>query len=193
MVMNVLKTLATAIGGIAPTIATMLGGPLAGTAVKALAGALGLADNATPEDITKAVGSLSPDQIAMIRKADQEHAEKMEQLGIDLKKLNADHEEAMLNAENADRASARQREVAVKDNTPKILAALVMIAATLVGVLVLTGQVTKDPSLAVQVGIVVGYVFSEAKAVLSYYFGSSTGSKIKDQTIADQAIPKVKP
>jgi hypothetical protein len=49
------------------------------------------------------------------------------------------------------------------------------------------GYKTKDPAMAGTVGIVIGYVFGEAKQVLSYYFGSSAGSATKDKTISDIA------
>ena len=48
--MDLAKTLA----GIAPTLATALGGPLAGIAVKAAVGAFGLNDDATANDLAKA-------------------------------------------------------------------------------------------------------------------------------------------
>src|SRR6267154_2046678 len=122
------KQLATSIGSFAPTLATMLGGPLAGTAVSALEQALGLKQGAGPEAITQVVqaGALTPDQVVAIRAADQKHAEVIGQQGIDLAKLNADHEEAFEKISAADRASARQREIATKDMTPKILAYLII-------------------------------------------------------------------
>ena len=39
-----------------------------------------------------------------------------------------------------------------------------------------TGYVTKDASQATLVGTVIGYAISEAKQVLSYYFGSSSSN-----------------
>ena len=78
---------------IAPTLATMLGGPLAGTAVTALEGAFGLQAGAGPEAITQAVqsGAMTPEVVAAMRAADQKHAEAMAQQGIDLEKLNLAH------------------------------------------------------------------------------------------------------
>jgi hypothetical protein len=46
------------------------------------------------------------------------------------------------------------------------------------------GYVTKDPSQATIVGTVIGYVFNEAKTVLSYYFGSSASSDRKTELMA---------
>lgn len=186
---NIFSSLANALGTIAPTLATMLGGPLAGTAVGALVNAFGLPSTATAADITKVVqtGGMSPEIIAKIRQADQEHAERLEQMKLDVLKLNAAHAEAFAADEVADRASARAREVSVRDWTPAALAWLVIIGSIALAAMVVTGNVTKDPTLAVQVGVVIGYVFNEAKAVLGYYFGSSRGSDEKSRDLADIA------
>lgn len=186
---NVFSTLASALGSIAPTLATMLGGPLAGTAVGALVNAFGLPATATVTDITKVVqtGAMTPEIIARVREADQQHAEKLKQMEIDVLALNQKHAEAFAADEVADRSSARAREVAVRDWTPAALAWLVIIGSIALAAMVVTGNVTKDPTLAVQVGVVIGYVFNEAKAVLGYYFGSSRGSDEKSRDLADIA------
>jgi len=170
-----------AISSIAPTLATMLGGPLAGTATTAIVQALGLTPEATQDDITKVVQTgLTPDTIAAIRAADQKHAEVLGQQGIDLEKLNKDHGLAMEQTFAGDRDSARKRETATGDVTTRILAYLIigsgiaMIAATLAGV-------TKVDS--VLAGTLIGYAVSEMKAVVQYYFGSSSGSARKDERI----------
>src|SRR6185295_15133686 len=66
----------TAISSIAPTLATMLGGPLAGTAVTALESALGLAPGSGADGVTAAVATgMTPETIAAVRAADQKHLE----------------------------------------------------------------------------------------------------------------------
>lgn len=180
--------LKTAIGGIAPTLAAMLGGPLAGTAVGALCSAFGLAPSAGADDVTKVVQQgLTPDAIAAVRKADQEHAERLRQMDVDVLKLNADHDAALAATDASDRDSARKREVAIGGYTTPALAWLVVAASLALGYIVVSGQVTKDPALATMAGAVVGYVFNEAKTVLAYYFGSSASSARKDATLADIA------
>ena len=71
--MDIAKTLA----GIAPTLATALGGPLAGIAVKAAVGAFGLNDDATANDLAKAVASATPEQLAALKKIDNDFAVQM--------------------------------------------------------------------------------------------------------------------
>lgn len=178
----------TAIGSIAPMLATMLGGPLAGTAVTALEGALGLTPGAGADGVTAAVATgMTPDQISAVRKADQEHAERLKQMDIDVVKMNDDFASAMVNADNADRASARDREIKVGGWTVPSMAWLVLLGSLGLTAAVVTGNVTKDPALATIVGTALGSMWSEAKQVLAYYFGSSAGSQAKDATIASQA------
>lgn len=178
----------TAIGSIAPMLATMLGGPLAGTAVTALESALGLAPGAGADGVTAAVSAgLTPEQIAAVRAADQTHAERLKQMDIDVEKMNRDFTAAMVHEDTADRASARDREIKVGGYTVPALAWLIIGGSLALTAAVVTGNVTKDPSLATIVGTALGSMWSEAKQVLAYYFGSSAGSQAKDATIANQA------
>lgn len=116
------------------------------------------------------------------KKAELAHAEKMAELGY---KNVADI--AAINA--GDRDSARKREEVVKDNTPAFLAWLIVLATVICGVVIIGDltPATKDPTQSVMVGTVIGYLFSEAKQVLAYYFGSSVGSKDKDATLSEIA------
>jgi predicted phage gp36 major capsid-like protein len=180
------KKLAGILSSVAPTLATMLGGPLAGAAVTAITSAFGLGANAGPEDVTKVIqaGGMTPEIIAQVRARDQEHAEKLRQMDIDVLKLNADHESSMATVDAGDRDSARKREIAVRGATTPALAWLVVAASVSLGAAVVAGLVTKDPAQATLVGTVIGYVFSEAKQVLAYYFGSSAGSERKTELMA---------
>jgi len=181
--------LGNALKSIAPTLATMLGGPLAGGAVAALEGVFGLTPGAGTSAIANVLqaGALTPEMIEKLREAELEQSTKMQQMKIDLVKLNLDHQDSIAADDVADRASARSMQIATKDWTPDILAWLVIGATILVAYEVLTGNIAKDPTLATLSGTVIGYLFNEAKAVLSYYFGSSVGSKEKDATLADIA------
>lgn len=100
-----------------------------------------------------------------------------------------DHERAWWTEENKrletearDRESARQREIALRDNTTKILAILIVIMAATAATAVLGGYVDglKDPITAALVGSIIGSVFTALNQVLQYYFGSSSGSARKD-------------
>lgn len=185
--------LRAAIATIAPTLATMLGGPLAGTAVSALAAAFGLEPTASAGDITKVIqtGGMTPQIIAQVREADQKHAEVMGQQGIDLKKLNDDYQMALVKAEGADRDSARQRETAVKDRTPAHLAYMiiggffVVACAQLVALMGWGDLAAKIPPQGwLLIGNISGYLSAEAKAAAAYYFGTTQGSDKKTDLLA---------
>src|SRR5574337_445636 len=170
--------LKSALGTLAPTIATMLGGPLVGAGVSALEQAFGIAPAAgasvqdRQDSITQVVqsGGMTPEVIAAVRKADQDHAERLRQMDIDIAKLNADHDTAMAQTDAGDRDSARKREIAVLGWTVPALAWLVVGASVALGAAIVSGDVTRDPAQATLVGTVIGYVFAESKLVLAYFF-----------------------
>lgn len=188
------KQLATAIGSFAPTLATMLGGPLAGTAVSALEEALGLKQGAGPDAITQVVqaGALTPDQIVAIRAADQRHAEVIGQQGLDLAKLNAAHEEAFAKIDADDRASARAREQSLKDWTPRIIAYLVIVLVMIAeGSMFFVGQPKGVDGVVL--GRILGTLDSAIMLVLGYYFGSSAGSASSRDALNHIATTKATP
>ena len=198
--------LKTALGSIAPTLATMLGGPLAGTAVSALLGAFGLTSTGDQGRdlgaITAVVqnGTMTPEIIAAVRAADQKHAETMGQQGIDLKKLNADHELAMVQTFTGDTQDARKTFGQQKAIFWLGVIVLIIFAVTMTAVLyacysLLNGGITiKDVSvvaaIAGMVGSVVGYVAANAQQVVGYFFGSSAGSSSKTDAMGD-AVSKL--
>lgn len=97
---------------VAPTVATALGGPLAGLAVEAIGSAFGWTD-ATKEKVEAVLtkGQLSSEQLVQLKLAEQAMLEKERELGFKFAEL-----------EMRDRDSARRREVDSKDNTNRILA-----------------------------------------------------------------------
>jgi hypothetical protein len=182
--------LKTALGSIAPTIATMLGGPLAGAAVTALEGALGISPGGGEEAITKVVQTgMTPDSIAAIRAADQKHAEVMQQQGIDLQKLNADSVAALAKIDAGDRDSARSREVNAKDTwTPRGLAILITVGFFgVLGYMLVNGKPQQGGDALL---VMLGSLGTAWTACVSYYFGSSAGSSRKDELLAQSTPAK---
>ena len=198
--------LKSVIASIAPTLATMMGGPLLGTAVSTLEAAFGLNPGAGADGITKVVqgGGMTPDVIAAVRKSDQLHAELMGQQGIDLVKLNLANEQASASLVVDDRKDARKANSgrdAVWWIAIAILATFAFImAAVLYGCWsLLSGGITiKDVSVVAAVaglvGAVVGYVSANAQTVVNFIFGGSLGSEKKTDAMASsvqQAIQQV--
>jgi hypothetical protein len=70
-----------------------------------------------------------------------------------------------------DRDSARKRETAVKDWTPRILAYVVIAASIGIAYGVLFHEMSADNAT---IGMIAGFMFREAAEVMGYYFGSSS-------------------
>jgi hypothetical protein len=159
------------LGTIAPTIATALGGPMAGFAVRTLSNALLGHENGSEADIGEAINVSGPDALLKIKQADNAFAVRLKELDIDLERIGLE-----------DRASARERESKTGDSwTLRILAALVIVGFLACVWFVLTGQAKglNDPAIAATIGTLIGYVSAKADQIVSYYFGSSHGSAQK--------------
>jgi hypothetical protein len=153
---NILKSFA-------PTLATAVAGPLGGAAVTALAAKLGVSD--------------SVDAVAKAISGDPAAAQKIAELELEYAKLNAQ-----------DRDSARKAyaAIATSENATKldklvvpILAlGVVGLAFSLIGVLMFVDTPNDQQQLVI---FALGFITSAAGQVLSFYFGSSQGSKDKTE------------
>jgi len=165
-----------ALKAIAPTLATALGGPFAGLAVDFIGGHLNI-QQPTLDKVKQVIaqGQLSGEQILQLKNAEQAFTTRMRELDI---------QESQLVFNDLD--SARKRESAVKDSTPRILAYMVVGSTIVLGFLVAMGDVANHVTVtsAGMIGTVLGYLVSESKQVLSYYFGSSAGSDKKTEIMA---------
>ena len=163
------------VGAVAPSLATAIGGPLGGMAMKVVAEVLGLPADSSEKDVSKAMAAATPDQLLALKKADQDFAVRMRELDIDLEKIAA-----------SDRDSARRREAQVRDWMPRVLAFVVVAGFMATVFLVLLGYVDgmKDPLMATTVGTLIGFVSAKAEQVIAYYFGSSSSSQQKTQLLA---------
>ena len=163
------------LASVAPTIATALGGPLAGVAVKTLATSLLGKENATEKELEASVLAANPETLIQLKKVDLDFKLQMEKLGVDLEKIVAE-----------DRASARQREVALHDKTPAILAYAVTLGffATLWYCFVHGMPSEGGEALLIMLGSL-GTAWS---GIIAYYYGSSAGSARKD-TLLHQSKP----
>jgi hypothetical protein len=168
--MNLLDQFGPLLGQIAPTIATALGGPLAGIAVKTLSNVLLGHENGSEEDVSAAIASASPDQLAALKKIDADFKAHMKELDIDLERIAA-----------GDRDSARQMQVATKDWTPKALAFFITFGffGALVWILVFGIPKTGTEVLL----MMLGSLSTSWTGVVQFYYGSSAGSKQKTDAL----------
>jgi len=153
---------------IAPTIASALGGPLAGMAVEAVSKAIGV----DPSDVQNTInsGKLTADQIASIQQAELALKARAQEMGLDFEKLAV-----------ADRASARQMQMTTGSFVPPLLSVLVVVAWTTIQYFLLTHVI--DPSMRELVARVLGTLDGALMLIISFYFGTSAGSQAKDQLL----------
>ena len=156
---------------VAPSIASAVGGPLAGMATKAISEALLGKPDGSEEELLQAATKATPEQLLALKKAENDFALQMRELDIDLERI-----------AGADRDSARNREIKTKDLTPKILAAGITVGYFGVLFYMLThGLPTTGGSEAMLV--MLGTLGTAFGGVMAYYFGSSAGSKEKTEAL----------
>ena len=153
---------------IAPTVATALGGPLAGMAVAAVSKALGC----DPEEVQDIIGSgkLTAEQVASIQLAELELKKQAQSMNLDFEQLAV-----------ADRKSARDMQVATKSYLVPSLAVIVVTSFVGVVISTLAGFSTIDSVMA---GTLIGYLSAKADQVLSFFFGSTAGSQRKTELLS---------
>ena len=158
---------------IAPTIASALGGPLAGLAVEAVSKAI----DVDPKDVNKIIsdGKLSADQIAQIKVAEIAMAAKAQELGLDFEKLAVD-----------DRKSARQMQATNQSFIPGAMAIVVTVG--FFGILI--GLMTEHFRTSEALMLMLGSLGTAWTGIIAFYFGSSAGSQAKDQMIHNSTPAK---
>jgi hypothetical protein len=168
--MSLLDALGPLLGQIAPTIATALGGPLAGIAVKTLSSVLLGHENGSEDEVQAALASASPDQLAALKKIDADFKVSMKELDIDLERISA-----------GDRDSARKMQTETKDWVPKVLAVVITLGffGILVWMLVQGMPQTGTEALLMMLGAL-GTAWT---GVVNFYYGSSAGSKAKTDAL----------
>lgn len=157
--MDWLKTLA-------PTVASALGGPLAGLAVSAVSKALGIDEDKVQDTISE--GKLNAEQITQLKNAEIELQKQAQELGLNFEKLAVE-----------DRKSARDMQIATKSNIPATLAIIVTIGFFSILLALMFGTVTKSDAMM----LLLGSLGTAWTAIVSYYFGSSAGSAAKTELL----------
>lgn len=167
---SVASTAGGVISVVAPTIATALGGPLAGMAVRAISNMFFGHNNGTWDDVQAALAGASPDQLTQLKKIDADFKVQMEQLNIDLERIAAD-----------DRASAREMQAANKDWIPRVLAICVTLG--FFGILISMSVRGLPVSGGEAFLLLLGALTTSFNSIIAFYYGSSSGSRAKDDII----------
>ena len=153
---------------IAPTIATALGGPLAGLAVSAIAKAVGVDEDKVTDLISS--NKMSPEQIAQVKIAEIELKKQENELGLNFETLAVD-----------DRKSAREMQAATRSIVPPALAGAITIGFFSILSMLLFGQVDgNNPTIL----MMLGSLSTAWTGIIAYYFGSSAGSQAKTEMLS---------
>jgi hypothetical protein len=163
-----MDTLLGILKGVAPVLATAIAGPAGGAAVGWLADKLGMPD-ATVETITEALQG-NPELTLKLKELDLEYAK--------------------LDAQDRDSARKAYAEVATSEYATKLDKAVVPILALgtvgiaflLIGILMFKNVPTDQQQIII---FALGFITSASSQVLSFYFGSSQGSKDKTKEIQE--------
>lgn len=153
---------------IAPTVASALGGPLAGMAVSAISKAIGVDEDKVNDLISN--NKLTADQIAQIKIAEIELQKQANELGLNFEKLAVE-----------DRNSARNMQIATRSIVPPALAGSITLGFFGILILLLLGKVDgNNPTIL----MMLGSLSTAWTGIIAYYFGSSAGSQAKTEIMA---------
>jgi len=157
---------------LAPTVASVLGGPLAGIAVTAIGSIFGMSEP-TQENIARVIsdGQLTPAMLGELRKLDLQYQNDEKERGFKYSEL-----------EFKDRDSARTMQTATKSIMPAVLT--VMITVGFFGILcwmMYDAEVVTNPPLLIMLGSL-GTAWTGACA---FWFGTTSNSHSKDLLLAN--------
>jgi hypothetical protein len=184
--MNLGKSALQVLEAVAPTIATALGGPMAGSAVTWLENWITssgkVAAEATSVEKQKAVEQAllvgDPQTLVALKTLETNFQSHMADLGVERDKLTAN-----------DVVNARSREIAIRDKTPMVLSYALLIGFFVVlGLLIFKGTPRDGGGEALLV--LLGSLATAFISVIGYYFGSSAGSASKTEAINKIAVAK---
>jgi hypothetical protein len=149
---------------VAPTLATALGGPLAGLAVAAISKVIGV----LPEEVKDVIdnGRLTADQIALIRQEEIRFKQQALEMGLNFEKLDV-----------ADRTSAREMQTVTRSKTPDILSGVITFGFFGILISMMMGY-PKDESQPLL--IMLGSLGTAWISVCAFWFGTTNSSQRKD-------------
>ena len=159
---------------IAPTIATCFGGPLAGLAVTALSKLFGVA----PDQLQSMINDnkISADQIAAVQQEEIRFKEQTQALGLNFEQLAVE-----------DRKSARDMQTTTQSIIPPLLSILVTVG--FFGILAYL-MVTPADTANTPLMIMLGSLGTAWTGIIAFYFGSSAGSRQKDEMLFNSTPAK---
>lgn len=159
--MNLLKSLA-------PTVATALGGPFAGIAMRALSKALG--HKVTKESLSSVLSQADPETLLKVKEAENELIVSLEKLGVEKDRLSVENTK-----------SARRMLIDTRSFVPAILsiATVAGFFGLLIGAALGHLQLTGSDVMMLLLGVLA----RETASVYNFWLGSSQSSKDKTELL----------
>jgi hypothetical protein len=162
---------------------------------------LGVDVPATGDDIATAVANATPEQLVALRSREMDFKERMQALGFqqerEMRAFDVEETKALI----ADSTSARNT-FGTNENVFTLGCIILGVFGALMALVLtgcfflMTGRVTVDSgTLAVcagLIGTVVGYVAANAQQVVSFFYGSSKGSKDSGERIGAALTESIK-
>lgn len=155
------------LSAVAPTLATALGGPLAGAAVGVISQALLGRDGATSAEIAAAIGIASPEQLVSLQNADNEFLLRTQELDV------------------KDRQSARKLAIDTTIVPQVILSSIYTMGYFWLMAMLINGEVTIPDDISGMVMALIGVMTAAQAQIMNFWFGSSSGSKEKSKRLKE--------
>lgn len=163
-------SLGSILRAVAPVLADLLPGPLGGAVGKVIAEAIGK-PGATEAEIEKTLVDADPELLLKLKAAENDFILRMKEKGVDLEKIAAD-----------DRANARAMQVQTRAKSPAVLATVLMGGFFITFGLLFCVEPPTGSKEAIM--LMVGALIARSGTVVDFFFGSSTSSHTKDETIS---------
>ncbi len=176
------------LGNAVPGVGTVVG---AGVGLAASVIAKELGTDPTPDSIMTALAS-NPDAIVKLKQAEMDHERDLAQIVAQREQAQLAYQQSIYASEAADRDSARQLAAKQSKDFMRPLLAIVLMGLTVYIVWAVIGghayNIIRDTTAALTVGTLIGYVLSENKQVLGFYFGMTKDAATQTQTITQFAV-----
>lgn len=171
---NIMSDWKKIVGTVAPTLATALGGPLAGTATKMLLDkfSINASENAESELEAKILGA-TPEDLAKIKAVESNFK-------LEMKRLNISHEQLFIADVQDSRSMAEQVGV-----WPQIVIAAIFLLGyfCLLGYLVYAAVEKGLESLPQAILVLVSIMTAAVPQILGFFYGTTKGSSDKNNSM----------
>jgi len=159
---------------VAPTVAAAMFGPLGAVAVASVGELFGLS-SATKDKISEIIqaGQMTPEQIGKLRQLELEYQNNEKERGFKYAELSF-----------KDRDSARQASVSGGTQKPLFWLSLLLLSITLGTECMVLFKGYPEGTDPLVVGRVLGLMDAVAMLVLSYWYGTTNGSAVKNELLA---------